>query len=334
MVSDCSRAVAGSHVVEGMSVGLDKAADADQRDPSAKGQLDLFKEHLSEPRFRIKLDDLVNASVRATLLQTSGDTFPLDTGRVSGEDFAARLKRYEEAVGPLQSKAALMGKWAIPEQRSTLTNMLARMTDSCAASTGGTTLWLGLRWYPISLLLYSAGIAALSAENYPAFAAMHTKKIDARAGRSGNTAAEIVVPVVEAMFDVANTNAWKLLAEYKQKRAPESEHLIRVLQPVLDDLLFLGAGYEHLFDRYEILRALIYADITDGGWGPVGRFGWKYSARIGQQDNPYTVLRAEAAQLRDQWGPLKAGLFRGSYTRFEQTAAKFESELLSKLNWY
>jgi hypothetical protein len=319
--------------VEGKSMGSDKASAANHHDPDAEDQLGLFKEYLSEPRFRIKLDDLVNASVRATLLRTSGDTFPLDTGRVSGEDFAARLKSYEEVVGPLQSKAVLMGKWATPEQRSTLTNMLARMSDNCAASTGGTTLWLGLRWYPISLLLYSAGIAALSAENYPAFAAIHTKKIDARA-RAGSTAAEIVVPVVEATFDVANTNAWKLLADYKQKRTPESEHLFKVLQPVLDDLLFLGAGYEHLFDRYEMLRALIYADITDGGWGPVGRFGWKYSARRGQQDNPYTALRAEVAQLRDQWGPLKAGLFRGSYTRFEQTAAKFESELLGKLNWY
>jgi len=113
---------------------------------------------------------------------------------------------------------------------------------------------------------------------------------------------------------------------------PESEHLFKILRPVLDDLLFLGAGYERLFDRYEILRSLIYADMTDGGWGPVGRFGWKYVGR-GRQDNPYSELLAEAEQQRDEWGPIQAGLFHRSYARFEQTAVKLEKEVLSKLNW-
>lgn len=316
-------------------MGQGEAAPAvGQRDAAAEdGQLELFKEYLSEPRFRIKLDDLVNATVRATLLQTSGDRFPLSGGQVTGEEFAARLKSYEEVVRPLQSKAVLLGKWATPEQLPTLTNALVRTSDNCTGTGGGYTLWLGLRWYPLSLLMYSAGIAALSAENYPAFAAIHTRTISARTRRAGNTAVSIVVPVVEAMQEVASTNAWRCLEEYKQKRVPESEHLFKVLQPVLQDLLFLGSGYEQLFDRYEILRSLIYADMPDGGLGPVGRFGWKYSGR-GDRDNPYSELLAEAEQQRDDWGPIQAGLFRGTYARFEETAAKLVRESLSKLNWF
>jgi hypothetical protein len=297
------------------------------------GQFGLFKDYLSEPRFRIKLDDLVNTSVRATLQETSSEKFPLNTGRLSAEDFAARLKSYEAAVMPLQSMAALLGKWATTEQRATLTNMLARMSDNCPAAAGGHQLWLGLRWYPISLLMYSAGIGALSAENYPALAAILTKKIDARTRRVGNTSVEILLPVVDGMIEVANNNVWKCLKEYERKHTPESEHMFKILKPLLDDLLFLGLGCEQLFDRYEILKLLTYADVTDGGWGPIGRFGWKMANRMGQgEDNPYAELRAEAAQLGDQWGPIKAGLFRGSYKRFEHTAVKVEKELLSRLN--
>lgn len=297
----------------------------------AGGDMDTFKDYLSEPRFRIRLDDNVNAAVRAALAETSGEKFPLSTPCATGEDFAARLAAYETALRPLQAKAALLGKWATPEQLPTLTSLLARMSDGYGDAQDGDSLWLDLRLYPLSLLLYSAGIASLAAENYGAFAAAHTKRIDARARRSGRRGVNIVVAVVDAMQDVASTNAWRCVEDYKNQRVPESEHLYKVLRPVLDDLLFLGASYERLFDRYEILRTLIYADVTDAGRGPVGRFGWKY---CGGQDNPCADLRAEAAQEKDAWGPIRAGLFQGSYKRFEQIAVKYEQEILARLGWY
>src|SRR5947207_300815 len=103
----------------------------------ANDDLGAFKDYLSEPRFRIRLDDQVNAAVRATLAETSGEKFPPDAPRITGEEFAARLAAYEAAVRPLQAKAALLGKWAMPEQLPTLTNMLARMSDGYAAARSG-----------------------------------------------------------------------------------------------------------------------------------------------------------------------------------------------------
>jgi hypothetical protein len=296
----------------------------------ADGGLSTFKDCLSEPRYRIRLDDQVSAAVRAALAEMSGEKFSPST-QINGEEFAARLAAYEAAVRPLQAKAALLGKWAAPEQVPTLTNMLARMADGCADTQGSQTLWENLRLYPLSLLLYSAGIASLAAENYGAFAAAHLKRIDARVRRSGGRAVNIVVPVVEALQEVTSTSIWRQIEAYKKNRVPESEHLFKVLRPVLDDLLFLGASYERLFDRYEILRALVYADATDRGRGPAGRFAWKY---YGGQENPFADLRAEAAQEKDAWGPIRAGLFQGSYERFEKTAAKFEKEFLAQLNWH
>src|SRR5262249_207370 len=154
-------------------------------------------------------------------------------------------------------------KWATPEQLPTLTNMLARMSDCYADAQGGQPLWTDLRLYPLSLLLYSLGIASLADENYRAFAAAHLTRIDARTRRFGSAGVNIVVAVVDAMEEVASISAWRHVEEYKQKRVPESEHLFKILRPVLDDLLFIGASYERLFDRYELLRSLIYADVTD-----------------------------------------------------------------------
>lgn len=109
--------------------------------------------------------------------------------------------------------------------------------------------------------------------------------------------------------------------------------MFKALRPLLDDLLFLGGGYELLFDRYEILRALVFADLTDIEWAPVGRFGWKHCGR-GIKGSPFAGVLAEAEQQKDAWGPIRAGLFRRSYARFEQVAKKFASERLDKLQWY
>jgi hypothetical protein len=305
-----------------------------QREPGPDGpddDLATFKEYLSDPRFRIRLDDQVNAAVGSALVETSVEKLPFEIARANGGEFTARLAAYEAAIKPLQTKAVLLGKWASSEQLQTLTSMLARMADAVAGAEIGHSLWMDLGRYPLSLLLYAVGIASLAAEKYRAFAAAHSKRIDARTLRSENRCVNIVVPVVDAMQAVARTGAWRQIEEYQRMHVPESEHLFRILRPALDKLLFLGSRYERLFDRYEVLRALIYADVTDSGRGPAGRFGWKYS---GGRENPFTELRGEAAQEKDAWGPLWVGLFGGSHERFEQTAAKYEKELLSRLEWH
>jgi hypothetical protein len=296
----------------------------------ADGSLNSFKDHLSEPRYRIRLDDQVSAAVRATLAETSGEKFS-SAAQVTGEEFAARLAAYEAAVRPLQPMAALLGKWATPEQLPTLTNMLARTADGCAVTQSGQTFWENLRIYPLSLLLYCAGIASLAAENYGAFAAAHMKRIDARVRRSERRGASVVMAVVDGVQEVTGTGIWRHVEAYQKNRVPDSEHMFKVLRPVLDELLFLGVSYERLFDRYETLRALAYADVSDRGRGPAGRFAWKY---YGGQENPFADLRAEAAQEKDAWGPIRAGLFQGSYERFKKTAEKYEKEFLSQLNWH
>lgn len=333
--SELPAAVLTDNPQKGTDVVVEVPASlVDQHDPTTEQeQFDLVKEYLSEPRFRIKLDDLVNATVRATMLQTGDAKFPLSAAARTGQDVAGRLKAYEDAVRPLQAQAVLLGKWASADQRTTLTSMLARMSDNCTSNMGGSTLLTGMRWYPLSLLMYSSGIAALAAENYGNFAAIHLTRIDAKSRRGGGPTSELLLPVCDGMLDMAQANAWKVLPGQERKYTPESEYLYQTLQPVLEDLLFLGTAYDPLFDRYEVLRALMYADLTDGGWGPIGRFGWKHSNRFGG-DSPYTAIRAEADQRKDQWGPIRAGLFRGSYARFLESAKRFEEGVLSKVNWF
>lgn len=307
----------------------------DQPDQTAQDrQTELIKEYLSEPRYRIRLDDLVCSGVRRAVLASAQEQFPLQAsgGRLDPGDFAKRLRSYEEVIRPILPVSVLLGKWANAEQRPILENMFARLSDNNTGLASGMLVWIGMRWYPISFLLYSGGIAALSAGNYENLAAMHTTRVDAAHRReSGPT--ELIVPVVDGLLELDQADMWKQLPGHERHYAPDSEYMFKALQSALDDVLFLGTSYEQLFDRYEIFRALIYADLEDRGWGPVGRFAWKYASRR-SRSNPYADLRAEAAMRKDSWAPLKAGLFRRSYARFDEIATRFEKELLQRLQWF
>jgi hypothetical protein len=305
----------------------------DQEETTAEeDRTERLKEYLSEPKYRIKLDDLVTSGVRRAILASGDKKFPLQSARPSVEDVASRVRAYEEVIRPIQGMTVLLGKWANAEQRPVLENMFARLSDSNTGLASGMVVWIGMRWYPISFLLYVGGIAALSSGNYANLASMHMTQVEAQQ-RSDRGAVELIVPVVDGLLDLERSNAWKLLPGYERNYAPHSEYMFKAVQPVLEDVLFLGASYEQLFDRYEIFRALLYADIEDARWGPVGRFGWKYTGRM-RQSNPYSELRAEAALRKDSWPPLRVGLFRGSYARFEEVAKNFETNVLNRLQWF
>lgn len=68
---------------------------------------------------------------------------------------------------------------------------------------------------------------------------------------------------------------------------------------------------------------VLACNMPNRGHGPVGHVAWKH---YGGQENPFADPRAEAAQVKYAWVPVKAGLFRGSHERFEVTAARYEKE--------
>ncbi len=124
------------------------------------------------------------------------------------------------------------------------------------------------------------------------------------------------------------------LPGHERNYTPLSEYLFKTLQPMVDDLLFLGGDYEASFDEFEILFALTSADMRyQRGvqvWGPVGRFGWKRVRRSAA----YTRLLSVAESEGENWGPLRAGLFGGDYSRFQSVSDAYTREVVSLLRWH
>jgi hypothetical protein len=195
--------------------------------------------------------------------------------------------------------------------------------------TGGLNIWIELQWYPIFMLMYAAGMSALSARNYQALAiALQTTVREAFEGRSR----PLVQAVVRHLTSIHDF--FKKLPGLDRRYTPRSDHLLKTLQPTLEDLLFLGRAYEELFDKFEVLLALTHADIqhpTDGsGWGPPGRFAWLHH---GRERGPYSTVIEEAKKAGDAWGPLRDGLFQGKIKRFLEVSEGY-GQKVDQSGWH
>jgi hypothetical protein len=287
------------------------------------------KEYLSSDRYRIKLEDLTIAEIRKVLTFLKEENFS-SKKNVNSEEFINRLKKYESIIHPLQTIAISLAYWGNNNHSSLLKKIITRIAEN-QKTREGKAAWLALRWYPTIILLYSAGISAIAADNYKYLSKILLTKIT----RHNKNDSEITLIVGEAIKDIARSNLFKTLPEYEQKYVPRSEYMFKLLQPLFDDLLFLGKEYEKMFDRFEVFLALVHADLYyQNGyiWGPIGRFGWKFNNLSGN-NNIFKDIKKEAESLKNEWPPLKNGFFGGSYDRFAKICQGFE-EKLQKLNWY
>jgi hypothetical protein len=290
-----------------------------------------LKRLIGVPAEKIRLDDFVSAHLRVTIQSLGLDKFPVQ-GQFAPQVYAERIKAYEDVIADLELAVILLSKWARPEQVPLLEKIFARLAETDKGRQGAGHL-INLGWYPILILIYAGGITALAEQRYDMLRVCLLTLVQSDR-LSSRKIEPIILPTIYALIDRADV--FKTLPGLENRYAPRSDHLFEVLQPMLEDQLFLGRSYETLFDKFEVLLALIFADVRAGDpirdvWGPPGRFAWKHE-RYGEQA-PFATVMTEAQRQGNNWGPLKAGMFGGSLERFSAISKEY-NDLLSKLGWW
>lgn len=288
-----------------------------------KTTIETMKELLADSKNRIKLDDFVSENIKKFLAATDLQQFPVVGLTPNKEEFLERMKRYEDVVKELQQIVILLAKWGESEQILLLEKIFTRLGEADKGS-GGYTLWINFGWYPLQILMYSAGITAIAVKKFDVLKVSLTTLVPFKNGQHA-----LIVPVSASFFDVGE--AWKWVPGHERKYTPRSEHLYESLQVSLEELLFLGASYEKLFDEFEIYLALVFSEATGREWAPIGRFGWKY--RHQEENNPLDRIVTDAKNQGAKWPAAQAGLFHGSSEEFIKLVEKFR-ERLNELSWF
>jgi hypothetical protein len=285
-----------------------------------------IKELLAESRFRIKIYDYIKEKSDELLANTSEELFSMNIPWDNNE-FALRLKRYEDLSAELLSIMSLVGYWGTVDHLPAV-SIPPKLFAVHFGKDTRSNIWTSLRWYPLMLITYALGIGAVEANNYSIlhqFLQSSSVKLALVALR--------VPPLVALEESFGSTrDSFKVLPNHEKHRYPFSEYLFLFFKDKSQDLIFLGDDYEEIFDRLELIYSLQYAHdrekIYSGHvWGPMGRFGWKYSN--GGDSNPFKILLKDASSKRELWAPTMAGFFGGSYERFEKLAKQYEQILQS-----
>jgi len=304
-----------------------------KEEPEEEGTLEKVKRAksmLSSDSSAIELHDLLANEVRRFLSITSEDSFPT-SGQFTAEEMLERIGRYEAAAADLSILLACVAHWGKEIHKSTMQKCLARSSDRLE-SRGGLTIWLELRWYPLILELYTAGIAAVDAQRFDNLATLFYTQLPSSEYRDKMDT--FVDAISNGLLQIIRTDAFKKIPGHERHYTPLSEYLFKILQPRLDDTFFLGKNYETTFDEFEVYFALAIADIRRAKgmdvWGPIGRFGWKHRNR---DNGPLARIVTEARARKETWPPLRAGMFGGDFERFDKVATEY-LELVGRLNWF
>lgn len=285
------------------------------------------KHLLAQPDRAIELHDFVIDELKRFLSATAQDSFSQDAP-FSNDELTKRLARYEECTFDLSVIESCLAYWAGEHHRPVLRKAFSRSVDRLDAS-GGMVIWSNLRWYPLVLQCYCAGIAAVAAGRYDTLADVLTTEI-----RTTEESRQAFRAVADAILAFNRAELFNRLPDYERYHTPMSEYLFKLLQPQLDDALFIGRAYEHAFDEFEVLLALAsaqdFAKKERSVWGPIGRFGWKHSRGTSA---PLTSAVTRARDEGEQWPPFKAGIFGGDYENFIKAAEDYR-KVVAGLHWY
>jgi hypothetical protein len=288
-------------------------------------EYDEIRQLIADPKLRIKLYDHIRTMSDVVIAATAEEHLPLNA-KLNGDEFASRLKHYEEASADLIVAMSLIGLWGNLDHRLSISVPVKQFSMQLGQNTRG-SVWTSLQLYPLVLLMYAIGIGAITANNYLILYNFFQSTFNILSYPFNSVP---LVYAIEEGFRAAR-GSFELLPDHKKHFSPASEYLFTFFKSQLNDIFLLGNEYEDIFDRFELIYALQYAHerekISGTIWGPAGRSGWKYSR--GVDDEPFRRLCDEASRNKEAWLPLGSGFFGGSYEQFEKLALKYAQDLKS-----
>lgn len=266
-----------------------------------------LKGYLTEPKYRIRLADLVSGEVDRVLNAASNTAFALQGGPAPDTNtFTARIRAYEAACETLIAMAAAGGYWAEDWHSAAWQTALTRLATQPAEAGG--KLWIESQRYPATLLLYALGLGAVEAgERGLSFLGRLFCTSLHREHQKDQTAVELLPPF--CFFKRGNEPA-RFLEGMECSHTALNDWLHALLQPKFRSLFPSDPRFSYAFDRLEVLMALSFAHHAKRAegwpyWVPLGR----YAYRGDSLDRFLKDLRSSLKSFGDESPYVKSGIF-------------------------
>jgi hypothetical protein len=277
-----------------------------------------MKRYLPSSENRIRLNDLVEDEI-VRLMETVRPLIKVSVEPQPALVFDV-MQKIEAATETVTTLLATGAYWGEEHHRELWVRALTRLGSLAGPETWrGVTFydpWVQLLRYPAQLAFYSAGLSALArGKAGDEVAADLILLPQLRLGLNGEVYSPAMkLNVYEAVDDRIARQA---IPKSERKYTAMSDHLFEVIRPFVRAIIPEDAEYEDLFDRFEYLIALAYADTRMrsthfGFWAPVGRLAWRWERIFPPQKSQADKIADEIQREGLNWLFLRRGLFDGS----------------------
>ncbi len=281
--------------------------------PATADVIDRLQKYLVDDIHRIELHKLVIGETETVHTKLTDARFPVLGVPFRVPEIAGRLKEYESLTGRLRAIVLTGCRWGAPKHAAYWAGCLRRIANPPVTHFGDGE-WFNFRWYPALLVLYAGGVAAVAAPGYEALAALLSPQIKVRSV-AGELPLIRLVNTGMILDERLAVNLPGVKGVLHSKPTPFSQHIHAALCESFQDLLPEDAQYDACFHRFECFLTLVHRDVAPD-W-PItlpGRFAW-------QAKETWVEIVREAAEAKEEWPALRAGLFGGSIRRFSQAEA-------------
>ena len=260
-----------------------------------------LKRYLSEPRYRIRMSDLIDETVESVISAVSTPAFDVNIPTPDTKSITSRVQSYEAACSTLLSMAVIGGYWAEPEHFGVWQRALERLVTQRDLS--GKVLWLGLQRYPATLTFYTLTLGALPANRLEFLGSLFSTAI--RQPNDESTTLVQFLPPLSMFGSIDVKGSMQLLEGMDNRHMPLNDWVHKALRQYFSKIIHSDDQYDLMFDKTEILIALgsAYHFGKSGGWywAPMGSFVYRTRNRIqilGEIETSISTQERESSIVR------------------------------------
>lgn len=295
--------------------------------------METVKRYIVEPRYRIKLHDLIQEETEHVYRRITSERFN-PSERPTEETFQQRVKEYETISEKLLAMLAILGYYDTGNNADLITEVIERLYEP--PFKGGDVAFIELHRYPALLIMYAAGICAVAAKNYKNLRAvlLSPKHYDII-----NNKTENVLEKLNAIYIFGKNYTDEWLNPNDRRVARVSNYLYDFLHNLIRNFIPDDNKYSLYFDVFEYLLSLTYLDIMlkkdeNNDWSPVGRFIRRYIKRnlfeIDEKEcTPLEEYFLQGLKMGENWDLIREGFFDGSIEQFKNVFERHQQFLYS-----
>ncbi len=274
------------------------------------------KKYLSSNQGHILFADLVEAEgTRAynRIMQNAEYDFILNQ-----DIFKQYITLHTQAIDTLIPVSILTVQWGKPKHFEEITDTLKKLAMN-PMQVGGSIYEETAQihyWAAISLF-YAIGISCVRYNKYSLLNALFHLSIPEYSFSDTCNRIYLIDRLQPCYW---GSDKFNNLNNTRQK-TPVSTKLFQQLRPYFANSILTETEYVSIFCIFEYLLSLNYKDVGAGlaiasYWSPWGEFVWRKYYFMREQNNLFTSFFAQADNLKNNWEPIKQGMFEGEYDRY------------------